>query len=111
MTITNRSNNLDLIRWMSGGHEPTAGKMAHITNANYVSKMATGEMDISDHVARSIEKAFSLPEFWMDRDNENAIKMPKEDYELHSTLQGLPQNSKNILRSFLLSLEAGAVEI
>ncbi len=111
MTITNRSNNLDLIRWMSGGHEPVASKMAHITNTNYVSKMATGEMEISDDVARSIEKTFLLPEYWMDRDNECVIKMPIEDYELYSTLQGLHQNSKNCLKTFLQSLKVGGGDL
>lgn len=104
MPRTTRSNNLDLIRWLNGGHEPTAKKMAHITNANYVSKMATGDMDISDPMAREIERAFSLPERWLDRENENILVMSKEDYELVSLLSGFSQDAKNSLIQFLSSI-------
>ena len=106
MENANRSRNLDLIRWMNGGHNNTASEMSHIANANYVSKMATGEMKISNFDARRIEKSFQLPELWLDRDNLAWIKMDKENYELHKLLLVFPLESKLLLKSFLLSLAA-----
>ena len=61
MARTTRSKNLDLIRWLNFGHENTAKKLISLTNANYLSKMATGDMEISDHNARSIESTLKMP--------------------------------------------------
>jgi hypothetical protein len=84
MPQTIRSRNLDLIRWLNYGHEIISKKLSHITNPNYVSMMATGDMEISERRARLIEKAVELPAGWIDRDNISILKMspgafPKQD--------------------------------
>lgn len=101
MPQTTRSNNLDLIRWMVGGQKATAAKMANITNENYVSKMATGDRAISNTMARKIEKTFRLPESWLDRDNEKAIRMSMEDYEIFSLLAEYSPEAKKAIVDFL----------
>jgi hypothetical protein len=82
MIKVKRARNLGLIRWMIGGHKQTATKMAHITNTNYISKMINGEKPIPDKIARDIEKTFELPEHWLDRDNEELIKISIESNKL-----------------------------
>jgi plasmid maintenance system antidote protein VapI len=76
-----RSRNLDMIRWMAGGHTHAAKKVAHVINPTYLCKMAKGLMEIPDSVARSIEKEFELPLRWLDRDNEKLVKLSHEYYE------------------------------
>tara|TARA_R110002072_G_scaffold139621_8_gene283408 strand:+ start:1379 stop:1696 length:318 start_codon:yes stop_codon:yes gene_type:complete len=90
MPRTIRSTNLDLIRWLNYGHESTANKLSALTNANYLSKMATGDMAIDDEMARSIESTLELPPGWMDRDNLGVLKMPVEAYKLSEAIRELP---------------------
>jgi hypothetical protein len=104
MPRTIRSINLDLIRWMNFGHENTAKKLVSvITNAAYLSKMATGDMEISDRKARSIEKELSLPNGWMDRDNIAVLKTPAEDMAVLASLAHLTPQAKTNLAKFLAS--------
>jgi hypothetical protein len=63
--------------------------------------MATGDMDISDRKARSIELALKLPEGWLDRDNIALLRMASSEYELHKILAGYPDDTRVALRSFL----------
>ena len=58
------------------------------------SKMATGEMEITDQISREIESSFGLPSNWLDRDNEKIAKMSREDYELMTIVLTLSQDSK-----------------
>jgi hypothetical protein len=104
MPRTLRSNNLDLIRWMNYGHENTAEKLAPvISNAAYLSKMATGDMEISDRKARAIEKELNLPTGWMDRDNEAVLVTPSEDIAVLAGLAKLSSAAKLNLARFLAS--------
>lgn len=90
---------------MNFGHERTAKKLASvISNAAYLSKMATGDMEISDRKARSIEKELSLPIGWMDRDNVAVLRTSAEDMAVLTSLSHLNPQVKLKLASFLSSL-------
>ena len=101
MTTTTRSRNLDLIRWLNFGHETTAKKLVSLTNANYLSKMATGDMEIGDRKARSIERATELPLGWLDRDNIAMLKMTPLESQIHQLVSELPQEKKSALLALL----------
>lgn len=103
MPRTIRSRNLDLIRWLNHGHKNTAKKLSSLTNENYISQMATGDMEISDHNARQIEKTLSLPDGWMDRDNVSILSMSKVDFKIYSHLNSQSQIAKDGLLAFLES--------
>lgn len=101
MPKTTRSRNLDLIRWLNFGHENTAKKLVSITNANYLSKMATGDMEISDRKARSIERATELPLGWLDRDNIAMLKMTPLECQIHQLVSQLSQEKQSALLALL----------
>ena len=82
MSTSVREKNLALIRWLKGGHDRTYKMLSSITNSTYLSKMATGDMAISDRKARSIEVKLELPSRWLDRDNTALALMANEDFEL-----------------------------
>ena len=104
MARTTRSTNLDLIRWLNFGHERTAKKLASvITNSAYLSKMATGDMEVSDRKARVIEKELNLPSGWMDRDNTAILKTPAEDLSLLQSLSKLSAEAKSVLHTFVVA--------
>lgn len=104
MPRTIRSINLDLIRWLNYGHKNTTEKLSSLTNKNYISQMATGDMEISDHDARIIEQLLSLPDGWMDRDNILMLSMSKVDFNIYSYLITKSQSAKDGLLAFLESL-------
>lgn len=104
MARTTRAQNLELIRWLNLGHENTAKKLVNLTNANYLSKMATGDMDISDNIARKIELTLNMPLGWLDRDNLSLIKMSALDYELHQVAKLLSDSSKTALLQLIKTL-------
>lgn len=106
MARTTRSTNLDLIRWLNYGHEKTAEKLAGLTNANYLSKMATGDMAIGDHEAREIERILTLPVGWMDRDNTAMLAMTPTEFELYQLVKQYPDETKVALVGFLASMKA-----
>ena len=104
MPRTTRSTNLDLIRWINFGNENTAKILVSIiTNTAYLSKMATGDMEISDRKARTIEKVLKLPSGWMDRDNLAILRTPAEDMVVLATLPKLSTDAKVNLAKFLAS--------
>lgn len=104
MPRTVRSRNLDLIRWLNFNHKNTCKMLAHLTNANYVSKMANGDMEIEDRMARRIEDSSHMPDLWMDRDNIALLKMCRLDYELHQNISSLPEDTKKTLLAFVETL-------
>jgi hypothetical protein len=86
------------------GHENTAKKLsAVISNAAYLSKMATGDMEITDRKARAVEKELGLPVGWMDRDNVAFLKTPADDYSLLQVLTTLRSEAKPHLERFIAS--------
>ena len=103
MARTIRSRNMDLIRWINYGHESTAKLLMNVTNANYLSKMATGEMDIGDRKARSIERAAELPSEWLDRDNIAVLKMSPLEFKIYRALVSLPEEKKAALLTLIAS--------
>jgi hypothetical protein len=108
MSFITRSKNLDLIRWLNFGHENTAKKLVRLTNANYLSKMATGNMEISDHDARSIESILKMPSGWLDRDNVALINMTEIDSDIHQAMKELPDEAKIALLTFIRVLKSKA---
>ncbi len=108
MARTKRSKNLDLVRWLNLGHKNTAKKLVSLTNANYLSKMATGDMEITDHDARSIERILKLPNGWLDRDNIELINMSGIDSDIYQAIKVLPDVSKVALHTFIKSLKTAA---
>lgn len=105
MTRTTRSKNLDLIRWLNFGHKNTSMKLISLTNANYLSKMATGDMEISDHDARSIESALKMSTGWLDRDNLALINMKATDSDIYQASMALTETSKAALLTFVRTLK------
>lgn len=103
MPRTTRSRNLDLIRWLNFGHEPSAKKLSSVVNANYLSKMATGDMEIGDRKARAIEKTAELPMGWLDRDNIRILRMSPIEAQLHLLVAQLSEDSKMALATLLSS--------
>jgi hypothetical protein len=103
MPTTTRSNNLDLVRWMKGGHKPTAKLMSDFTNESYVSEMATGQRPIGDVCAKNIERAVGLPPGWLDRDNERVLTMNSADYQLFQLASGLSKTSKEAVVNFFVN--------
>lgn len=101
MPRSKRSENLDLIRHLHGGHKPVARKLNSIANENYLSQMATGGREITDHEAQQIEKALALPDGWMDRDHLAMFDMSKVDYDIYSNLSAKPEAAKAGLLVFL----------
>lgn len=101
MPQTTRSRNLDLIRWLNYGQDNTAKKLASVTNYNYVSKMATGDMEITDRRARAIEKAVELPTGWLDRDNISTLKMSPLQSRIHALVAALPEEKQMALLKLL----------
>lgn len=98
-----RAKNLDLIRWINGGQENTAAKLSDVTNYNYISKMATGDMEISDNQARKIERIMSLPNGWMDRENLSMLLMKEADFKIYTRIKEKTETAKNGLLAFLES--------
>jgi hypothetical protein len=101
MARTTRSENLDLIRHLNGTHERAAKKLAGLTNASYISQMATGIKEITDYDARQIEKALELPDGWMDREHLAMLGMSKLDYDIYTNVSRRPEEAKAGLLTFL----------
>lgn len=101
MPHTIRSRNLDLIRWLYRGHENTAKLLSPVANSNYISQMATGDREISDQEARSIEKYAELPADWLDRDNIAILKMTSTESQIHQMVKALPEHKQVALLKLL----------
>ncbi len=101
MPRTIRSRNLDLIRWLNFGHESTAKKLSSVINANYLSKMATGDMEIGDRKARAIERAVELPTGWLDRDNIAMLRISPMESQIHQFITKLPEEKQMALLALL----------
>ncbi|XUO84835.1 hypothetical protein RVM27_03820 [Halomonas sp. KM007] len=84
-----------------GGHNNTAPKLASVANSSYISKMATGQMNISDYTARAIERALELPEGWMDRDNISILNMSLTQSQIHFLVSKLTIEKQTALFNFL----------
>ena len=105
MPRTIRSRNLNLVRWLNFGHEHICKILAPIANKNYVSKMATGDREITDHMARRIEELTNMPEKWIDRDNDALLQMSSLDHALHTNISSLPETTKITLLAFVETLK------
>ena len=108
MPCTTRSKNLDLIRWLQGGHNNAAYRLECVTNSSYVSMMARGEREIRDYMAKSIETTLGLPERWMDRDHVEILNMSSLDWEVHTQILALSDTYKKCLLMFLAALKSSA---
>lgn len=104
MPTTTRSANLDLLRHLNFGHKNTAKKLSSLTNENYISQMVTGDREISDHDARSIERLLSLPTGWMDRDNLAMLRLDRVDFDLCASLTRHSQPAKEALLTLLSAI-------
>jgi hypothetical protein len=91
---TLRAKNLDLAREMNGGHKIASHKLRDIANSCYLSEMVYGRRAISDHQARYIERALSLPIAWLDRDNHALLNITQSEFELLSLLRSLPDSKQ-----------------
>jgi hypothetical protein len=96
-----RAANLNLLRWRTGGHKPLTKALSAISNWTYISKMICLEREISDFMAREIERELKLPKGWMDRENNAILNMRDVDYTLYKKLSTLPDERKEGLLAFL----------
>ncbi len=96
-----RVRNLDMIRWMSGGHEPLTKRLSAISNWTYISKMIHGQKEITDHTAREIERVLKLQQGWMDRDNLGLVRMSNLDYQIQAAMKLASDERKSGLLRFL----------
>jgi hypothetical protein len=96
-----RARNLDLLRWRRGGHKALTKALSAISNWTYISKMICQEREISDLMAREIERELKLPEGWMDRENIAILDMRDVDYALYKDISTLPDERKRGLLTFL----------
>jgi hypothetical protein len=89
---------------MNFGNDKTAKRLASVvSNAAYLSKLATGDMEISDRRARSIEKELGFPGGWMDRYNIGVLKTSAEDLAVLNAISQLSTEAKTNLFRFLAS--------
>jgi hypothetical protein len=99
--LVQRAKNLDLARWMCGGHKRLTEKLSAISNWTYISKMIHEEMKIDVPTARRIEGALHLPGGWMDRDNCGLAAMSSLDFQLHQRIALASDEQKTGLLRFL----------
>jgi len=67
-----------------------------------VSQIETEKKEISNYLARKIEKSYSLPDGWMDRDNASLL-LTAEEFEFIGSLRRLSAE----IREHLLNLTDG----
>ena len=101
MSHTIRSQNLDLARYLRGGHEALCKKLSNFTNAAYISQMATGQREISDHDMMRIEEILTLPKGWLDRNNLDLLQIPPNTYQLHQRIAKLSRLQQEALANLL----------
>ncbi len=100
-----RATNLCLARYLNFGHNNTAAKVRGVVNSNYLSRMALGDMKISDYSGRSIERVLELPKGWLDQDNSKFLNLTDEQYTLLTLVRDLPRSKQLALQALLGSGE------
>ncbi len=100
-----RATNLHLARDMNYGNTYTAHKLSGVLNASYLSKMARGEMDICDFTARKVESKLELPPGWLDRNNNQFLKLTDEQCKLLTLAMGLTRSKQLALTTLLEQAE------
>jgi plasmid maintenance system antidote protein VapI len=102
MTMNLRQKNLMLARSLFGG---MFGNLARAfgpsMSTTALSRMSTGEAEITDTVARRIEQKLGLAEYWLDRDNDSLLRMGYLDHQVHLQTSRLPDDKKRNLISLL----------
>ena len=104
MQIYRRSTNLDLIRWMHGGHKAVTVLFKNKYSSSYVSLMATGSKPITDEDANIIESVLGLSVGWLDRDNTQLLRMRNEEYELWNSIAELNDKKVRAVIDFISTL-------
>ena len=97
-----RLRNLRLLHAKPGGAGgPTSDFLVQFLNEGGVSINKTElsniyweKKSISDHMAKSIEKAFKLPSGWLSEDKEFIFAAPPGEIAAYKALSGLPSNLK-----------------
>ena len=108
MPRTTRSNNLDLLRHIQGGHTPLAKRLKSTTNSAYLSRMATGRRAISNTQAKQIEELLEPPKGWMDRKHAAMHQMSPLQYDLWLEVASLSEERQQAL---LLLLKAPTTKV
>lgn len=80
------------------------GRALNLTQTE-VSQIETGKKSISSYFARRIEKSFSLPEGWMDRNNAD-LRLTEDEFKLVSALRELPIDVRRKISDLVNALDA-----
>lgn len=96
-----RSANIRILRHIHSGLGNLAREISQITNEAALIKMGQGEKEMPDIMARSIEKKLGLPTNWMDRDNDEIIKMSELDYQIYKKILIMSDKKKSSLDAFI----------
>jgi plasmid maintenance system antidote protein VapI len=102
MTMTIRRKNLMIARALYSGKLDNLSKaFGPSMSVAALSRMSTGDTDITDTIARRIEQKLELAEFWLDRDNEALLRMSYIDHQVHQQTTHLPDDKKQHLIALL----------
>jgi hypothetical protein len=96
-----RSSNLDLLRWLHGGHRRLSDKLRNVLNWSALSLFATGGKHLSENTARNIEQRLNLPGRWLDRDNREMLTLSEDDFETVMVLLSAAPDVKSAVRTLL----------
>jgi hypothetical protein len=102
MPLAIRRKNLILARALYGDSLQNLSKaVGSLISTSMLSRMSTGDSEISDTLARRIEQKLGLAEYWLDRDNHGLLKMDSMDYQVHEKATQLPDDKKQHLIALL----------
>lgn len=103
--MTIRQQNLYLARYFFEGLGNLAKELSPLTNEAALIRMGQGKAEITDQMAREIEKQLDLPVGWMDRDNDSILRtLTSTDYTVLRLVMPLSHQAKEGLVSLLSSM-------
>jgi plasmid maintenance system antidote protein VapI len=102
MRLAIRRKNLTLARALYGGSlENLSNAVGSLISTSMLSRLPTGDSEISLTLARRIKQKLGLPEFWLDRDNHALLKMDSTNCQVHAQTTQLPDDKKQHLIALL----------
>lgn len=96
-----RTRNIFVLRHLYDGLGKLAKELVPIANEAALKKMDQGKKEISDEIARKIERKLGLPDNWMDRENDRLLTMSELDYRIFKKISSMTDDKKRNLESFI----------